>query len=340
MPMLDVFRGDAFSVVSLTDAILKAPYKPGRIGALGLFRSRGITTTTVTVEEKAGRLELIQTTPRGGPGTSIGSQKRTARSFVVPHLEKDSKVMADEVQNVRAFGSETAMDSVQEIVNERLADLRAMHEVTLERHRASAIQGIVLDADGSPIYNLFTEFGVSQQTATLSPDANTDNGDFLRGEVVAAQRLIESELGAEPMGRYRAFCGAEFFDALRADLGVVETVRRANPQSLLQAGLIAPGVRAFEFADVIWEEYRGSVGGQAFFADDEAYLLPDGVPSLFETYFAPADFIETVNTIGRPIYAKTSIDDDLQRWVRIHTQSNPLSLCLRPRAVVKLTITT
>lgn len=336
MPILDIFRTDAFGVVSLTDAILKAPYKPGRIGDLGLFRSRGITTTTAVVEEKAGRLSLIQTSPRGGPGSSIGSEKRTVRSFVVPHLERDSKIMADEVQGVRSFGSENSTDAVQALVAERLADLRAMHEVTLERQRASAIQGIVLDADGSTIYNLFTEFGVTQQTANLSPDDAADNGDALRGQVVAAQRLIEAELGAEPISGYRAFCGATFFDTLRADLGVVATLRYADPQSLLSQQANA---RSFTFGGVVWEEYRGSTGGTPFFAADKAFLFPEGTSNLFATYFAPADFIETVNTVGLPIYAKQCVDDELGRWTKIHTQSNPLALCLRPRAVVKLSLT-
>src|SRR5262249_28086974 len=141
MPSLDVFRNDLFGVVSLTDAINKAPYKPGRIGGLGLFRERGITTTTVVVEEKDGRLSLIQTTPRGGPGTTIGAQKRRALSFVVPHLQRESQVNADEVQNVRAFGSENDTEAVMTLVNERFVDLRAMHEVTLEHMRAKAIQG-------------------------------------------------------------------------------------------------------------------------------------------------------------------------------------------------------
>src|SRR5687767_9912578 len=105
MPMLDVFNSDAFSVVSLTDAIIKAPYQPGRIGSLGLFRSKGIATTMVSVEMKDGRLSLIPTTPRGGVPDSIGSQKRTLYPFTVPHLERQSKVLADEVQNIRAFGS-------------------------------------------------------------------------------------------------------------------------------------------------------------------------------------------------------------------------------------------
>ena len=175
--MLDIFNTDAFKTVSLTDGIIKAPFKPGRIGSLGLFRSRGITTTTVVIEEKDGRLSLIQTSPRGGetPATSIGAQKRKARSFVVPHLERESTVMADEVQSVRAFGSENAMEGVQALVNERLQDLRAMHEVTLEHLRVGAIKGLVFDADGATLFNLFTEFGVTQQTATLDAAADVRN---------------------------------------------------------------------------------------------------------------------------------------------------------------------
>lgn len=336
MPMLDIFRTDAFSLASLTAAILKAPYKPGRIGALGLFRERGITTTTVVVEEKDGRLSLIQTSPRGAPASTIGAQKRTARSFVVPHLERESTVLADEVQNVRAFGSEDAAEAVQAIVNERLIDLRAMHEVTLEHLRAGAIKGLILDADGSTLFNLFTAFGVSQQAATVNPDASTDNGDALRAEIVAIQRLIELELGAEPISSYRAFCGKDFFDALRSDLGVTETLRYADPQALLQQQANA---RVFSFAGVIWEEYRGSTGGTPFFADAEAYVFPEG-SNIFSTYFAPADFVETVNTVGLPIYAKQAMDAEFQRWIKILTQSNPLALCLRPRAVVKVTLAT
>lgn len=332
--MLDVFRSNTFGVVSLTDAINKMPYKPARIGELKLFRERGISTTTAVVEEKNGRLSLIQTSPRGGPASSIGEEKRTARSFLVPHLERESRITADEVQNVRAFGSENATEAVQVKVNEHLADLRAMHEVTLEHMRARAIQGIILDADGATLFNLFTEFGVAQQTATLHPDDATDQGDALRAEIVGVQRLVEGELGAEPISGYRAFCGKTFFDGLRADLGVTHTLRYADPQALLRQEANA---RRFSFGGVEWEEYRGSTGGTPFFADGEAYLFPEG-GNLFATYFAPADFVETVNTLGLPVYAKTVVDPELQRWVKVHTQSNPLAICLRPRAVIKLTL--
>lgn len=332
MPLIDIFRDDAFSTVSLTDRILKAPHKPGRIGTLGLFRERGISTTTAVVEEKNGRLELIQTSPRGGPAGTIGEQKRTARSFQVPHLEKESTVMADAVQGVRAFGSENELQAVQPIIDERLADLRAMHEVTLEHLRAGAIKGQILDADGSTVlFNLFTEFGVSQQTYEF--DLTTDATN-VRSECVAVQRLSEAELGAEMVTGYRAFCGDAFFDALIEHASVVESLKYRESQVLrtdLRAGV--------EYGGIVWENYRGSVGGVSFFPDDEAYVVPEGT-GIFATYFAPADFLEAVNTVGLPLYAKMAFDEQLNRWAKVHTQSNPLALCLRPRAVINVTLAT
>lgn len=333
--MLDVFRTDAFSLTSLTDSIIKAPYKPSRIGSLGLFREQGITTTSVVIEEKDGRMSLISPTPRGGPGSTIGAQKRTARSFVVPHFERESTIMADEVQNVRAFGSETNADSVQTIVNERLADLRAMHEATLEHMRAGAIKGIILDADGNTVFNLFTEFGVAQQTATLNVDPATDQKGVLLNDLTAAQRLIEEELGAEPISGYRAFCGKTFFDGLRGDASLVE-VRKLGDRNL-ELLSNPTGVRSLNFGGVTFEEYRGKNGATPFIADAEAYMFPEG-SRIFSTYFAPADYVETVNTIGLPIYAKIANDEQLNRWAKVHSQSNPLAVCLRPRAVVKLTL--
>ena len=78
------------------------------------------------------------------------------------------------------------------------------------------------------------------------------------------------------------------------------------------------------------------VGGNDFVAANEAYLYPTGA-DIFKTWFAPADFVETVNTIGLPRYAKQKVMD-FEKGVIIHTQSNPLPINLRPRAVIKLTM--
>lgn len=329
--MLDIFRNDAFSLTSLTDAILKSPYKPGRLQAMGLFGEKSIATTNIVVEEKDGRLELIQTSPRGGPGSQLGTAKRRARSFLANHIEKDSTIYADEVQGVRAFGSESATETIQGLVNERLEELRQFIEATIEWHRVGALKGLVLDADSSTLLDIYAAFGVSQQVYAMSIDTGAEE---VRRQCIEIQRLIEDEMGAEPISSYRAFCGDAFFDALLESDSIKETLKYQEGARLREDLR-----KGFLFGGITFENYRGSVGATSFFDDDEAYVIPEGT-SIFKTYFAPADFNETVNTFGKRMYAKTFTDPELQRWTKVHSQSNLLALNLRPRAVVKLTLTT
>ncbi|WBA83731.1 major capsid protein [Endozoicomonas sp. GU-1] len=328
--MLDIFNDDAFSLTSLTATINEMDYKPGRLGQLGLFQESGVNTTTVVVESINGELRLLPSTERGAPATQAIGDKRQLRSFVVPHIPHDSTILAAEVQNVRQFGSEDAMQGVQAVVNQRLQKMNANHEVTLEFLRMGALKGEILDGDGSTIlYNLFDEFGVTQQTHDFKFSSTTTD---VRAQGVKARRLVDDALGALPYSGLHAFCGSDFFDGLVGHKSVKEAYQRWQDGEALRTD---PKGR-FRFADIDWEEYRGSVGGNDFVAANEAYLYPTGA-DIFRTWFAPADFVETVNTIGLPRYAKQKVMD-FEKGVIVHTQSNPLPINLRPRAVIKLTM--
>ena len=130
--MLDIFNDDVFSLTSLTAAINEMQYKPGRLGQLGLFQESGINTITAVVESINGELRLLPSSERGAPATQAIGDKRQLRSFVIPHIPHDSTVLAAEVQNVRQFGSEDALQGVQAVINGRLLKMNANHEVTLE----------------------------------------------------------------------------------------------------------------------------------------------------------------------------------------------------------------
>jgi Phage major capsid protein E/Phage terminase large subunit (GpA) len=92
---------------------------------------------------------------------------------------------------------------------------------------------------------------------------------------------------------------------------------------------------SFEYAGLLFEEYRGKIGSVDFTDASKAYFFPVGVPGLFRQYNAPADFVETANTIGLPRYAKQAVDQQFARWVMLHVQSNPLPICTRPRVLIK-----
>jgi Phage major capsid protein E len=92
---------------------------------------------------------------------------------------------------------------------------------------------------------------------------------------------------------------------------------------------------SFEYSGIGFEEYRGRVGTVDFTDASKAYFFPVGVPGLFRQYNAPADFVETANTIGLPRYAKQAADQQFARWVMLHVQSNSLPICTRPRVLIK-----
>lgn len=332
MTILDIFSNDAFSVTSLTDAINKMPFKPGQVGGLGLFRESGVATTSIMIEEREGTLALIPTSPRGSPAAQNKHNKRKARSLAVPHVALEDTIMADEVQGVRAFGSESDLQSVQTVVNDRLGELADKHDFTLEHLRLGAIKGQVLDSDGvTVIYNLFDEFGV-----TAYDDINFDlaNTNAKKGSIKLRchdiKRKIENELGQVPYTEIHALCSASFFDALVTHDEVTKAYDRFQESIFLRTGQ-ARG--QFDYAGIVFEEYRGS--DKCSIADGEVHFFPVGAQGLFRQYNAPADFVETVNTIGLPRYAKQAVDDEFGRWVKLHTQANPLPICTRPKVLMR-----
>lgn len=330
--MLDIFSSDAFGVVSLTTAINKLPYKPGLLGQMGLFTKKGITTTSVAIEEQSGKLALIPTQPRGTMPKYQSARSRNLRSFVVPHIPYNDAVFADEVQNVRAFGSDDQVEAVTDKVNDKLETMRQSHEVTHEYHRIGAVQGKILDADGtSVIYDLFSEFGITEPTEDI--DFATDTG--VTESALAVVRALETALGAVTYQKIIAFCGAEFFDALVTSANVRDAYAAWKDGEMLRAGgSMRPG---FQFGEIEWREYRGKIGSIDFFPTDECRFVPVGVTDLFMQYAAPANFIETVNTTGLEVYAKQQpMDFDI--GVELHTQSNPLIICTRPGVLIKGTI--
>lgn len=330
MSMLDFFGSDLFGTTTMTAAVNSAPFKPGRIGQLGLFEEQGIATTTVIVDEQQGLLTLVPVSPRGSPGQPQPRPGRSARPFMVPHIQRNRAIMADEVQGVRAFGSEGNVETVQIKRDQYLGMGRNDVEATIEYHRVTAIQGKVLDADGvTVIHDLYSEFGIAQQVVpmaltTASTEIIGKGEDILEG--------MESALGNVAWSGARAICGKGFWRALITHAKVKE----AYLNSTLSASLQNDPRLAFVFAGIAWERYRGGVGNLPFVPDDDAYAYPDGVPGLFITRYAPADYIETVNTLGIPLYSK-AVADDMGKSIDIEVQSNPLNICTRPRAVIRLT---
>lgn len=334
MSVLDVFNQDAFSVISLTDAVNKVPFIPGRAGAVAGWDEQGVATLSVMIEEIEGSLVLVDPTPRGGPGNSYDKDKRTARTLTIPHYQIDDAILADEVQGVRAFGQENVVQTVQEMVNMRTAQHANWKlDPTLEYQRIGALKGVILNGSGSTLYDLFSEFGVSQETEV---DFDLDNGSptagALRKVCTAVVRLVDNNLGGTTRRGIYALCGDAFWDDL-----IAHTEVRASYLAQQEASQLRNGVawETFNFGGITFENYRGSNSdGTAFIDTNKSHIFPVGAPGLFRTIYAPADYVETVNTIGLPRYARQYPQPN-GKGIALETQMNALNYCTRPKTLIK-----
>jgi len=334
--ILDVFSGDAFSVNELTDALNEIKFVPGRIGQMGLFSASGVTTTTIAIEKKDGVLVLVPPSPRGGPGTTLDKAKRTLRNLTVPHFEINDAVMAEEVQGIRAFGEASAIETVQGKIAERGGEHSQSLAATSEYSQIGAIKGLVTYADSTTL-DLAAVFGTSLPgEIDFELDAASPASGVLRKKCATATRVIANALDGIPWsGMCHAFCGDAFFDDLLAHKEVRETYMGWPAARILREGYVDASGKtfgAFEFGDIVWENYRGATGGSAFVHTDKCHIFPLGVPNLFRTYWAPADYVETVNTVGRRLYAKM-YEMPNGKGVHFDVQMNELNICTRPQVL-------
>ena len=332
MSVLDVFNQNAFSVLALTDAINKIPFVPGRAGQVYPWNESGVATTSIMLEDVEGVLTLVNPTGRGGPGTTVPKAKRTARILGIPHYQVDDALMAEEVQGIRAFGQESTVQALQSQINQRATEhVQLRLDPTLEYQRIGALKGIILNGDGSTLYNLFTEFGVTQET---EHDFDLDNGapatGALRKKCTAVVRQIATNLGGTPYGMIHAMCGDAFWDDLIAHKEVRDTYLNQAEAAQLR------GNAAYEILDyggIRFENYRGAVGATAFVNTDKCHFAPVGVPGLFRTVYAPADYVETVNTPGLPRYSRQYAMPN-GKGISFESQMNALSYCTRPKTLI------
>lgn len=333
--MQNPFDNPAFSMASLTTAINFVPNRYGRLESLNLFPAKPVRTRQIIVEERNGVLNLLPTLPPGSPGTVGTRGKRKLRSFVIPHIPHDDVVLPEEVQGLRAFGSETEMEAIAGVMARHLETIRNKHAITLEHLRMGALKGVILDADGAELYDLYDAFEITPKTMAFELANATTN---VKEKCIDILRHIEDSLQGEYMTGVHVLCSPEFFTKLTSH-PKVEKVYEHWQQGLV----LIQDVRAgFTFGGITFEEYRGQasdVNGtvRRFIANGEAHAFPIGTLDTFSTYFAPADFNETVNTLGQKLYAKQA-PRPFDRGTDLHTQSNPLPMCHRPGLLVKLTM--
>lgn len=332
MAEISIFEDEAFSVTNLLAVINEEHVVPGQIAAAGLFEEEGSTTVTQQIEKDGNTLQLVAAKPRGGVAQVVTGSKRTMIPFNTVHLPETFTIHADEIQGIRAFGSRTELQSAEAVVAARVRKCRLQMELTHEYQRIGAIKGQIIDADGETVLlDIYQSFGLSKPKP-FSLELNNPETD-VSVKIVEVLDKQENALKGVPTTGSRGYAGKSFWAKLISHPKVRDTYLNT-----LQAAELRGDRRvAFSFGGVVWERYKGQLGSKHFVNVDEAYVVPEGAPGLFITTFAPADYMETVNTLGLPFYSKLE-RMPYDKGIAGEAQSNPLHLCTKPLAVRTVTI--
>jgi len=340
---LDFLRDPRYTVRNVSDAIMKVPNEYSLLSSLGLFPERGIRTTYVEVEAKEGYLNLIPTSQRGGPAPEKKRSTRSTRVLKTLFMQQNDTIRPSDLQNLPAFGqlgSEQFMEAFDDVLAERFFELQRGYRQTHEYWRWGALRGDVLDADGTVLYNCYTEMGESQQSIDFA--FGTTSSDTVMAGTKAARRYMEKNLLGESLTKMLYLCSSEFFDKATTHPYFAKFYEN-NVQGRPNPFLDDLGVTYFQHGTATFIEHNGEASylqadgttqTRRFIPANEAIIVPLGTQSVFRSYFSPGEMMDAVNMPGQSMYASLK-ELDHGGGVEIHTESAPLFLVQKPRLVLR-----
>lgn len=339
MATMNVFASSAFSTTSLSGMVEKMDYVPSLLGSLNLFEPEPVRTRSIFVDRIDGGLTLIPTSADGAPPEVLDKEGRDAVSLRTQRLAKRFTLMASELDGIRAFGSETELMAVQREYARRMGRIRQDMELTHEHHRLGALQGVLLDADGSTvIYDYSTEFNeaipsaISFELDVTTTDVHAKCKEISRG-------MARSGRGSLAGASIHALAGDSFYDALISHPNVEKFYLQQQAANALRE---AQGqiFESFRIGGITFHNYRGTDDNSTVAVPTaEAKFFPVGARDVFKVAYAPLESLEFVGSPGQSVYAMNVPDRERNMWAKGELYSYPLFICQQPRVLRKATLT-
>lgn len=340
--VLDYLSSPEFADDRLTEAINVPEYQTGRPAQLGIFRDVAIPTTYVRLSVDNDEISIIPARERGGESNLNMREGRRGINFDIPHFPLDDAINPSDLQNILQWGEGYAFTMVADVLQQKLAAMRAKHERTWHHMDWGALYGNVVDAEGKVLANLFTDFGLTQTPIDFELSVTTTQVADRLGEVKTS---ISREVRGAPTNGVRIFASSSFYDAY---------VRHASVKEALQyypaAGQINPArddvTDEFRFGGAViervteefaWRKADGTFEMLPAIPDDEAIAIPMGT-DYFRRYNAPPDSVNLANRRPDQSIFVSQHERPHGKGVEIHTESNRLSICTRPQVITRLTM--
>jgi hypothetical protein len=330
----DIFNQNGWGVVEFhEDIVEKVDFKPQLLGSLGIFEPVYSRSRTIAVADRDRTLTLIPTSELGAPPEELIPSGAKVRSFNATRLAKGSTIYAAELAGVSALPFELQTKEVSDELADRTQRIMDDLELTWEHMRFGAIQGKVLDADGSVIFDWFEEWGV-EEPSEINFALNSDATDVRKKCRDVKRAMMKAAKGVwTPSTRVAALVGDTFYDSLVNHKQIKETKLGTERAPMLED---IEGFSAIEIEGITFINYRGTDDGSTIAIDtNKAKFFPVGARGAFKVGFAPAnEFKPYLNQRAREYYGLVLPDTSgRDAWDRVEIYSYPIFICTRPEMI-------
>lgn len=335
--------GNGFQLVDWTDEILNLDNQAGLIGGLNLFRTQGISQTAVVFDKSMNDTTLLPQVSRRGRETTKGNDRKV-ETFSLPlaYFKHSDYITPEDIQGWRMPGTADGEESLARVRVQKLADMRAQVEQSLEYMKLQAIKGITSTPDGVVLADMFTEFGIAQTTIDFDlGDATTD----VNAKISELKRSLQTNLKTGGVIRgINVVVDADFFDKLVSH----PQIRQAYLYYASQRDINRESTNQFmSWGSVDQFTYKGVT----FMTYDHVFKLPDGsteaavaantghvipvVNDLFRGYYGPSNKLGGANNVGREMFAY-EFTDPKDEFHEMQVETSPLFFATQPQVLIKL----
>ena len=349
---LDIFKNDAFSVTSLTRVAGATPYVPQALGSMGLFTPEPIRTEIVHLYEEDNGYTLIPATERGSPFIQQVRRGGRIRALQTVNLRKQDTLRAGELMGIAdmALAETIRLKNAMAETVKRTSQLKTDMEATKELHRLGALQGKLLDADGTTVLvDFFAEYGIAEPAVinfNFSTIAEGELATKISREIRDPIIDILQENGRLLPNTYiGGLVGDEFWYSLIGHVDVRDrwkAIEAARAVAFAQNPLVQPP-RYDEIivGNVKFMHYQGSTSGDIEIAANDARFFPVNAKDVFKVFWAPGETLFDVTQPGRPeyLYVQPDVRTQMPMFVDMFMAAYGLYACTFPKALLRGTKT-
>lgn len=344
MEIINILENDAFSIASMTNGIETAPTQPRELKNEGIFVQEPIRSEIIAIEYSAGQFQIAPLDDRGGVISSAEKQSRLIRYFATKRVARHDRIKASELGFVRQFGSDEnrIVEELQKEIAKRQTGptgLMAQCENRLELMRLGALNGLLVDHNGSVVYDFFSEFGLAAPPTVFLDIANKSEGDLRAAIESQITRPMKRKAKGRMFSQVSARCGEAAWDSLMKNKEFRERFHAAADAKMaakLHEGTLGTEV---SFAGVTWREYFGADDGTSVnLGVNDIRFYPGGESGIFKHILSPGEGFSSLGEQGKEWY--TYLVNDIERpndprWIDLYVEQYPMIVNSDPDLVFK-----